>query len=334
MRRAYLMGLTSAVLFGATAPLAKLLLAGSGPLALAGLFYLGAFVATLFASRPQEASLRRSDLPWLAASVLAGGVAAPALLLLGLARTTAVDASLMLNLEAPLTMLLGVIAFSEHLPWREAAGAALILAAAVLLGPLSLHGAAAGAALVALACALWAVDNNCSAKLALKDPAQVLRIKAAAACAVNLLLARFAAHETIGNIAPAVATGLVGYGVSLMLYLRAQRELGAARQAALFATAPFAGALLAIPLLGERPGSGAGVAAAAMAAGVLLLARARHAHRHSHAPLDHEHLHLHDQHHQHAHQGPATEPHSHPHHHGVLTHEHPHVSDPHHKHKH
>jgi len=328
------MGLLSALLFGATAPLAKMLLGASGPLALAGLFYLGAFAATLFASRREEAKLRRGDLPWLAASVICGGLAAPALLLLGLAHTSAVIASLMLNLEAPFTMLLGVIAFGEHLSARETAGSALILGAAALLGPVSLQGTAAGAALVALACLLWAVDNNCSAKLALKDPAQVLRYKALFAGTANLMLARFAAHEPIGDVAPALLVGLFGYGVSLMLYLRAQRALGAARQAALFATAPFAGALLAIPLLGERPGVGAGIAAVAMALGVLQLSRARHAHRHTHAQIDHEHLHVHDEHHRHAHEGPVTEPHSHEHHHDALTHEHPHVSDAHHKHKH
>ena len=334
MRRAYAMGLLSALLFGATAPIAKLLLAQTGPLTLAGLFYLGAAGATLLVRRREEAKLRRPDAPWLLGAVAAGGLAAPALLFFGLSRTPALTASLLLNLEAPFTMLLALAAFGEHLSRREAAGAALVIAAAALLGPLSLHGGGAGAALVAAACFCWAIDNNCSARLALKDPAQVLRIKAVCAGAANLALGLLVARERIGGVAPALITGALGYGASLLLYLRAQRELGAARQAALFAAAPFAGAALSIPLLGDQPSLAAGVAAVLMALGVLQLARARHAHLHSHASIDHEHAHVHDVHHQHAHDGPVTEPHSHPHHHDALTHEHAHVSDAHHKHKH
>jgi drug/metabolite transporter (DMT)-like permease len=334
MRRATAMGLLSALLFGATAPLAKLLLAQAGPLALAGLFYLGAAAATLFARGRGEARLRRSDLPWLSAAVLCGGLAAPALLLLGLARTSAVTASLLLNLEAPFTMLLALLFFGEHLSRREGLGASLVVVGAALLGPLRFDGAGRGAALVALACALWAVDNNCSARLALKDPAQVLRVKALVAGTANLLLARFVAGERIGNPGLPLVIGALGYGGSLLLYLRAQRELGAARPAALFAVAPFAGAALSIALIGERPAPAHGIAALLMALGVAQLARARHAHLHTHAALDHEHLHVHDAHHQHVHDGPVSEPHSHPHHHDALTHEHTHVSDAHHKHRH
>jgi drug/metabolite transporter (DMT)-like permease len=334
MRRAYAMGLLSALLFGATAPIAKLLLAHTGPLALAGLFYLGAAAATLFVRNREEARLRRSDAPWLLGAVVAGGLAAPALLFLGLSRTPALTASLMLNLEAPFTMLLALLFFGEHLSRREAAGAALVIAAAALLGGARVEGALAGSALVAAACFCWAIDNNCSARLALKDPAQVLRVKAACAGAANLLLGLLVAREPIDGVGTALLTGALGYGASLMLYLRAQRDLGAARQAALFAAAPFAGAALSLPLLGDRPSAEAGIAAVLMALGVVQLARARHAHLHSHSAIDHEHAHLHDVHHQHAHQGPFTEPHSHPHHHDALTHEHAHVSDAHHHHPH
>jgi hypothetical protein len=126
----------------------------------------------------------------------------------------------------------------------------------------------------------------------------------------------------------------VCYGASLVLHLRAARVLGAARQSAWFATAPFAGALLAVPLLGERPAAADGVAAAVMIAGVALLARARHAHLHTHQAIEHEHLHVHDEHHRHPHEGPVDEPHSHPHRHEPLTHDHAHASDLHHHHPH
>jgi hypothetical protein len=128
--------------------------------------------------------------------------------------------------------------------------------------------------------------------------------------------------------------GAASYGVSIVLAVFALRELGAARQAALFATAPFAGALLALPILGERPGPPDVLALGLMAAGVLLSLRDRHSHAHTHAALEHEHVHVHDVHHAHTHAGPVTEPHSHLHRHEPLTHEHAHASDAHHRHVH
>src|SRR5437764_1416607 len=134
--------------------------------------------------------------------------------------------------------------------------------------------------------------------------------------------------------AGAVAVGAVSYGASLLLYLRAQRALGAARQSALFAVAPFAGAAAYIPLLGDRPAPADYAGAALMMLGVAALLRAKHAHVHTHEPMEHDHLHVHDVHHQHPHEGPRTEPHAHPHRHDALTHAHAHVSDAHHRHRH
>src|SRR5690242_13558459 len=88
------LALLSAALFGASTPFAKLLLGdGLNPFVLAGLLYLGSGLGLAIARAarrghdvgPTEAPLRRGDLPWLALIVLSGGVAAPILLMLGLA---------------------------------------------------------------------------------------------------------------------------------------------------------------------------------------------------------------------------------------------------------
>lgn len=190
--------------------------------------------------------------------------------------------------------------------------------------------------LIAAACLAWAVDNNLSQRLSLRDPVAVARLKGlgAGACTLGLAAALGEPLPRGGIVAGALALGVVSYGVSVVLHLRAMRELGAARQAALFATAPFAGALLSVPILGERAGLPILAAFALMAAGVSLLVRERHAHLHTHEELDHDHRHVHDVHHQHAHEGPVPEPHSHPHHHPPLTHDHPHLPDLHHRHRH
>jgi drug/metabolite transporter (DMT)-like permease len=197
-------------------------------------------------------------------------------------------------------------------------------------------GSAAGAAAIALACLCWAVDNNVSARLALKDPVQVLRIKALCAGGANLVLALALGRSLppASTCVGALALGSASYGASLLLYLRAQRILGAARQATLFAAAPFAGALASMALLGERPAALDLAAAALMALGVAGVLRARHAHPHAHEPLEHDHLHVHDAHHQHEHPEGSVEPHAHPHRHDPVTHAHAHVSDAHHRHPH
>ena len=135
-------------------------------------------------------------------------------------------------------------------------------------------------------------------------------------------------------------TGFLGYGLSIVLHLLAMRHVGAARQAAYFATAPFIGAVAAVPILGERLGALELGAGALMAAGAIVLLRARHDHWHEHEALEHDHAHVHDGHHAHAHEheheheGAVDEPHAHPHRHAPLVHDHPHLPDAHHRHRH
>lgn len=332
------LGLSSALLFGLAAPISKLLLPSAPPVALAALLYLGAGTAFLLAPRRRsEAPLTRTDLPWLAGAVIAGAALGPVLMLWGLSRVSGLAGSLLLNLEAPFTIALAVLAFGEHLAKREALAAALVIAGGALLGARGQwEGSASGAGAIALACACWALDNNIAARLAFKDPVQVLRVKALCAAGANSLLS-LALGQRLPPLATclwALALGAVSYGASLLLYLYAQRLLGAARQAALFAAAPFAGALLSIPLLGDRPAPADLAAAALMAAGIAALLREKHAHVHTHEPLEHDHVHVHDEHHQHPHEGPVTEPHAHPHRHAAVTHAHAHVSDAHHRHPH
>ena len=128
--------------------------------------------------------------------------------------------------------------------------------------------------------------------------------------------------------------GLLGYGISLVLFVLALRALGAARTGAYFSTAPFVGVTLALLVLGETPAGSFWVAALLMLAGVWLHVTERHEHPHLHEPLEHEHSHVHDEHHRHAHVAgeDAKQPHSHKHRHERLVHSHPHYPDIHHRH--
>jgi drug/metabolite transporter (DMT)-like permease len=341
--------LAAAVLFGMSAPVAKMLLAGTGPLLLAGLLYLGAGIGVLVvgwlrggagASRTREAQLRGADFAFLAAIVAAGGVAAPVLMLFGLQRVSAVVGSLLLNLEAPFTILLAVVLFGEHLGRREMLGAVLVALGAAFLtyAPGDLRADLAGAVAILIACLGWAVDNTLTQRLSVRDPVALVRTKGLAAGVITVALALGCGTELppVPYIVGGLALGFASYGLSVVLAVRALRSLGAARHAAFFATAPFVGAVAAVPLLGETFGMREAAVGGVMAVGVALLLTERHAHWHLHEPLKHEHAHVHDEHHQHQH-APSElggEPHSHVHVHQPLPHTHPHVSDVHHRHKH
>ena len=344
--RGALFGLAAALLFGMSAPAAKALLPEASPSALAALLYLGAGGALSLGkvvrrnSSQDEPRLRRSDAPLLLGVILSGGMLGPLFMLVGLERVSAVSGSLLLNLEAPLTMVVAVLVFGEHLGRREVLAAlAICFGGAVLVRDAGgISGSAIGAAALVAACFCWALDNNLTQRLSLRDPVSVVQMKTLGAGIGNLALA-FAVGAAFPRVELAVATlvlGSLSYGLSIVLDTYALRLVGAAREAAYFATAPFFGALLAVAFLRESLGIAHLVAAVLMGVGLWLLLREKHEHLHDHEGLEHDHLHVHDEHHGHEHadgQG-SSEPHAHAHSHDGLRHAHPHVSDAHHRHRH
>jgi drug/metabolite transporter (DMT)-like permease len=338
--------LAAALLFGASTPLAKQLLQHTSPVLLAGLLYLGSgiglSVGRLVRDRGwRTPGLRRVEWAWLLLAICFGGVLAPLLLMLGLARTSAASASLLLNLEAVLTALLAWIVFRENTDRRVVLGMALIVAGAAALagqGTSYMPGSGSGTLLIALACLCWALDNNLTRKVSASDAAFLAGLKGLAAGAVNTGLALFLGARVPGpaGIAEAMTIGLLGYGISLVLFVVALRGLGAARTGAYFSTAPFMGAAIAVLGFGDHPSPTFWVAAVLMAAGVWLHLQERHAHAHTHQPVRHTHRHAHDEHHQHSHDfdWDGREAHTHEHAHALLTHSHPHYPDIHHEHQH
>jgi len=341
-RRGGFAGLASALAFGASAPLAQRLVQGRDPQLLAGLLYAGAAAVLWLVGRSatrHEAPLRRADVSRLAAVTAFGGVAGPVLLLVGLQHVSGTTGALTLNLEAPFTAVLAVVWFGEYLGTRGWVAGAVIVAGAAILAvtPSALGGDVLGVSLIAGACACWAIDNNLTQQLTTRDPVSIVRVKASVAAVVNLAIAaaRGSALPGLGIIAATLALGAVSYGLSVVLDAYALRLIGAAREAALFATAPFAGVVLAVGL-GEPFTVVSAVALGLMAVGAGGLLIVRHSHEHIHEPFAHEHRHVHDAHHSHEHPvgvDPSV-PHTHLHQHERLVHAHEHVSDAHHRHRH
>jgi drug/metabolite transporter (DMT)-like permease len=338
--------LIAALLFGASTPLAKLLVGQITPILLAGLLYLGSGLGLWLIRLARDRGLAPTRLvarewPWLVAAITSGGVLGPILLMYGLTRTSASSASLLLNLEAVFTALLAWLVFRENAGWRVVLGMAFIVGGGAILvwAPnASVIGTGHGALAIAGAGLCWGLDNNLTRKVAASDALFIAAIKGLVAGITNCALAlALGAHLPAWPLLSAAMTiGLAGYGVSLVLFILALRGLGSARASAYFSTAPFLGAALAI-IIFHDPASGVfWLAALLMAAGVWLHLTERHEHEHGHAAMSHAHPHVHDAHHQHQHafDWDGSEPHSHPHAHAPLRHRHRHYPDLHHRHRH
>jgi drug/metabolite transporter (DMT)-like permease len=346
MNQSVFYAISAAVLFGASTPLAKLLVGNMSPVLLGGLLYLGSGVGMglfriLRDKGWQPSGMLPGEWPWLLGAILFGGVMGPVALMIGLTSTSGSAASLMLNLESVLTALLAWVVFKENADKRIVLGMAAIVAGGAVLswqpddsGALTLSGLGA----IALACLCWAIDNNLTRKVSASDSAFIASSTGLLAGVVNSIIAftSGASLPEYQTILLAMTVGLLGYGISLVFFVLALRGLGTARTGAYFSTAPFIGSAVSLMLLGETAGTAFWAACTLMGLGVLLHLTESHDHLHTHEPLEHSHAHTHDEHHQHPHDAEMnmTEPHVHWHQHAVIRHKHPHYPDIHHQHSH
>ena len=340
--------LVAAFLFGASAPFAKLLLGEIEPIPLAAFLYLGSGLGLLGIKVIQyfnrkgmnsEAQIKLPDYPWLAGAILAGGVAAPIILLISLKNTPASTASLLLSFEGVATTLVAFFAFKEAISRRAWWAISLITLASIFLS-INLSsgwGFSPGALGIIAACVLWGVDNNFTRHISAKDPLIIVTIKGLCAGSFSLGLALFLGIKLPGweTVLSAMLLGSLSYGLSIVLFIHAMRGLGAARTSALFGAAPISGMLLSMILFQEMPSWLFLIAIPIMLQGTLLLVNEQHEHHHVHEKTVHEHSHKHDDdHHQHCHDCDEALKHSHPHQHDELAHRHHHLPDLNHRHVH
>jgi drug/metabolite transporter (DMT)-like permease len=346
----FVQALLAAILFGASAPLAKILLGEMDAIPMAGFLYLGSGVGALVFWRTEhlyrkgrsvEARLTRAEVPWLIGAIVSGGVIAPVVLLLGLKATPASTASLLLNFESVATTLIAVLAFKEAVDKRIWWAVGLITLASILLSwNTSSWGISLGALGILAACFLWGLDNNFTRNISAKNPLVIVAVKGLGAGTFNLIFSLL-----LGKALPAVVPallamvlGVFSYGLSIYLFILAMRSLGSARTSALFGSAPFVGTLLSVILLREMPQGLFWLSMPIMIAGAWLMLSENHEHHHIHEPVEHIHAHAHpDEHHNHCHPDEITLAngvHCHLHLHNELEHSHHHTPDLHHRHIH
>ncbi len=342
-----MLAILSAILFGISPALCKLVTGDMPPPLLAGLLYLGSGIGlgvfVLFkGERPLE-ELRHLAKPnrlRLLGAVISGGILAPLFLAYGIKQGSASEVSLLLNLETVATTVIARLAFREHVGPHVWAGKVLVLAGAVMLtvrvdGGVTLS---APGLMILAACVLWGMDNNLTRDVEEISSTLLACVKGLVAGVFNTItaLVLFPAGASAFQVSGALLTGVMSFGISLVLFVEALRRIGSARTGTLFAVGPFFGALLSVLLFAERPPAAFWIAALTMLAGIGLLYRESHAHLHDHIVQSHRHRHVHDEHHGHIHEGLADgeEPHDHFHTHEQLTHCHVHWPDLHHRHGH
>jgi drug/metabolite transporter (DMT)-like permease len=341
----------AAMLFGASAPLSKILLGSIEPIPLTSFLYLGSgtglllfqAISSLIRKKSQiEAPLTVSDIPWLTGAVMFGGVIAPIILMFSLRVTPASTSSLLLNFEGVATTVIAVLFFKESAGKRVWTAVLLITCACVLLSWdfSNKWGLSIGALGIISACLCWGIDNNLTRNISSKNPFLIVTIKGFGAGLFSLILS-FMLGNTLPDIKVILMAMLLGcfsYGLSIVLFVLAMRNMGSARTSALFGTAPFIGTILSFLLYNDKPGILFAAALPVMILGAALLLKENHSHRHLHEYTVHEHKHTHtDGHHNHVHQNEALAEgtyHSHIHTHEEMEHEHPHLPDIHHRHKH
>lgn len=336
----------AAALFGMSAPFSKLLLSELSPVQLSALLYLGAGIGMLIVDslkraiglKNVEARLTKKEMPFIILMVLLD-VAAPISLMLGLKLTSAANAALLSNFEIVATSIIALVIFREAIGKRLWLSIAFITVSSIILtvNDISSLSFSVGSLFVMLACIFWGFENNCTRKLSIKDPIQVVIIKGfgAGLCALVISIMQRDFRFDIYYMMLALLLGFFAYGMSIFFYVTAQRHLGAARTSTYYAVAPFIGVGISYIVFKEPVTASFSAAALIMLAGTYFAVVEKHNHEHCHKKLEHEHRHSHsDGHHNHIHPGQVNGEHSHLHCHEEIVHNHEHRPDMHHTHQH
>ncbi|MDF2882120.1 MAG: protein of unknown function transrane [Clostridiaceae bacterium] len=344
--KAIFFAILAAALYAISAPISKLLLKEVPPTMMASFLYLGAGLGMSvvdmikqkkFAEK-NEARLTKQELPYTIGMV-ALDIAAPIFLMLGLTMTSAANVSLLNNFEIVATSIIALLIFKEPIGKRLWVAIFLITMSSIILSVEDLRSFSFsfGSIFVLLASICWGLENNCTSKLSVKDPLQVVIIKGFGSGVGSLIIA-LALGEKANNISYIIAAlvlGFFAYGLSIFFYIYAQRDLGAAKTSAYYAISPFIGVGLSLIIFNEIPTTSFIIALYIMVIGMYFASTEAHKYKHHHIAITHDHVHSHDDgHHNHIHKETVIGKHTHIHTHEENIHSHKHSLDIHHSHAH
>lgn len=313
--KAIVYALMAATFYAVNIPLSKILLQDVEPVMMAAFLYLGAGAGIFLMSlcnKERSEKLSRPDLPFVIGMIVLD-IAAPILLMFGIAYGTSANASLLGNFEIVATTIIALCIFKEAVSKRLWAAIMLITLSSVLL---SFEGMESfkfsyGSVLVLFATLCWGMENNCTRKISSKSAYEIVVLKGVFS-GVGAFIIAFVKGESVPELtymAAALSLGFVSYGLSIFLYVRSQNILGAAKTSAYYAIAPFIGAFLSAVILEENLSQLYFIGLIIMIVGSLLVVADtliqhhthfhRHSFKHTHDGISHTHTVTHSHEHNH-----------------------------------
>ena len=272
----YVGAISAAILFGINSAFNKIVLAEIHPMIVAGLVYFIAGVVLLFVRlsplhgrilslletpTKTEPAMASKDYLVLGLVTISGAVVAPFLFLYGLQQTTAVNASLLLNMESLFTVFIALIFFKERGVKKDYFGVLLLIVGALFITTngesqrLTLMQAIVGNLLIVFACLFWGVDNNLSKLLSKnRDLPHVVALKCLGGGSLLLLLSFLLGVDfriPIFSIPYLISVGAFSIGFSIVLFVFALREIGSMKTGVIYSTSSFFGAMFAFMMLRE-----------------------------------------------------------------------------------
>ena len=258
---AVILAFLAAVFYAINTPVSKFLLNNVTPTFMAAFLYLGAGVGVgimyLFHIKKEEKAerLTKQDLPYTIGMIVLD-IAAPIFLMIGIKMGTASNASLLGNFEIVVTTLMALLIFKEQVSGKLWIAIGFITLSSIVL---SFEGSGSfqfsiGSLFVILATCCWGLENNCTRKISDKSTYEIVVLKGIFSGGGSFTIAMVLGEKIpeMIYIAIVMLLGFVAYGLSIFLYIRAQRNLGAAKTSAYYAVAPFIGSFLAFVVNGEK----------------------------------------------------------------------------------
>jgi len=258
---AVILALLAAIFYAINTPFSKELLNKIPPTLMASFLYLGAGTGVgimyLFHRKVEEKyeKLNKADLPYTVGMIVLD-IAAPIFLMIGINIGSASNASLLGNFEIVATTIIALLIFREKVTSKLWIAIGFITVSSIVL---SVEGVESfqfslGSLFVILATCCWGLENNCTRKISDKSTYEIVLLKGffsgSGAFIVALILGE--RIPEIKYIIAALLLGFVAYGLSIFMYIRAQRDLGASKTSAYYAVAPFVGTFLAFIVNGEK----------------------------------------------------------------------------------
>jgi len=251
----------AALFYAINMPFSKLLLEKIEPTFMASFLYLGAgvgigmiYLLGKCRRKTTEEKLSRKDLPYTI-GMIALDIAAPIFLMIGLTSATSANASLLNNFEIVATSIIALFVFKEVISPRLWVAIMLITLSSMLLSfeDMSSLKFSFGSIFILAAAVCWGFENNFTRRISSKSTFEIVMLKGIFSGLGSFLIAiiRGETFPQFQYVAYAMFLGFIAYGLSIFLYVRAQKELGAAKTSAYYSTAPFVGALLSFVILKE-----------------------------------------------------------------------------------